>query len=138
MALLAFQLCVFPLQSESCEPAVLIFLGIQSGQRKLPPIVFGVAARAVDLRIRNVVNTAVVAGALLHAVADFFVTIQALQTAAVGETKVVARRALRRAFQGLMWTGERTRRDLCPHTGSAQQQQDPGFRVKDESHPDKR
>ena len=78
VALLTRQLCVLPLESKSSESSMLIFLPVQSGERELPPVVLHVATHTIDLRAGYVINTAVVAGMLIHATADFSVTIQTL------------------------------------------------------------
>ena len=98
MTLLAAQLGVLSLQSESRESAMFKFLAVQFGERKLPPIVFHVAAGAIDLSVGSVIGTGVIANMLFDAAADFGVTIQALE-AAVAKAEIVTGGAFGGALQ---------------------------------------
>ena len=71
VALLATQLGVLSLQSESRKAAMWKFLTIQLGEWKLPPIMFQVASDAIHLRLGNIVGTGVIANMFLDATADF-------------------------------------------------------------------
>ena len=98
MALLAGQLGVLSLESESGKDAVCERLAIQFGERKLPPVVFQVAAGAVDLSLGNIVGAGVVANTFFDAPANFSVTVQTLETVRA-EAEVVTSGALGGAFE---------------------------------------
>ena len=119
MTLLAAQLGMLSLQSKSRESAMFIFLAVQFGEGKLPPVVFHVAMGTIHLSFGNVIGTGVIANMLFHAATDFCVTVQTFE-AARGQAEIVTSRAFSGAFQRLVRTRERAGRDLRAGKGSEQ------------------
>jgi len=98
VTLFARQLGVLALQGESRGPAMLEFLAVKLGERKLPPIVLHVAVGAIGLIGGRVVDARVVAGVFVHTPADFGMAIETLETAR-GEAEIMTGRTLGGAFE---------------------------------------
>lgn len=90
-------------------------------KRKIRAIVLEVAPHAVHARGIFHSEKRVVALARGQTVSNFFMAFQALERRRAG-SELVARIALRRAVEGLMRFGERSRRNLGAGNGSDEQE----------------
>ena len=90
---------------------MIIFVAVQFRQRKLPPVVFHVAMGTIHLSFGSVIGAGVITDMLFDATTNFCMTVQTLE-AASGQAEIVTSGALAGAFQGLVSTRKRARRDL--------------------------
>jgi|SRR5271165_2643921 len=81
VTLRASQLGMLPLQGESGESSMLKRLAVQSGEQKLLPIVFHMAAGAIGLCVGSFIRARMIARVLTEAATDLGVALQAFETA---------------------------------------------------------
>ena len=107
----ALLLAMLAFQREPGPRSVIELLALQANQSEFAAVMFHVTAHAIGLSRGGPVGASVITGMGLDAPPDLGMTLQALEAARAG-AEIVARGALRHAFELLVRAGQRPRRDL--------------------------